>query len=110
MPLRSSTFVAHLLVSGSVLLAGCASPAAAPADGTTAGASAPRLTVLAAAPGGAPPLAAPAAAPAAAPSATTPAPLAHGDLFAPPPSPNAELDLAAFRGQVVWITFFAADC
>ncbi|MBL8842695.1 MAG: hypothetical protein JNL90_14335 [Planctomycetes bacterium] len=113
MPSRPASLVTHLLFGGSLLLAGCAGPAAspaassaarsaaAPAEGTTTGAPAPRLTVLTAAPSGALPIATPPAAP---------APLAHGDLFAPPPPPTAELDLAAFRGQVVWITFFAADC
>ena len=48
-----------------------------------------RLTVLASAPGGA-------LLPATTSVAAMPA--------------TAELDLAAFRGQVVWITFFAADC
>ncbi len=89
MPSRRSSFVALLIVSGSLLAAGCASPSSA--------VRAPRLTVLAAEPGGAP-------------QATAAVPPAMDALLAPPPPPTAELDLAPFRGQVVWITFFATDC
>lgn len=99
-------WIALLLASCVGSFAGCANPPAAPAA-VPSGAPAPvaasidavpplRLTLLAAEPSVAPPIA-------------PPPPIAIGDLVAAP-LPTAELDHAAFRGQVVWITFYSALC
>jgi hypothetical protein len=87
-----------------IALTGCAG---APVEPTRAPAA--TLTVLAAC--DRPPIAAqPTAAQAAANPGVAPLPFGVGRIGSSLPWPTVELDLAAFRGKVVWLTFYTAEC